>query len=115
VTEFKLKKIKILKYDRPSISKGYADQFLGIDISTHDMFIKPISEEMKNVFIGGEGFDLWLLWHAVKSDMKWTDSENALCIASGPMGGTPSYPGSGKKHCDGDIPHYGFRTGRWVR
>ncbi len=96
MSKFKLKDIKTLKYKRPPISRGYADQYLNIDISTHDMSIKPVSEEMKNVFIGGKGFDLWLLWHAVKSDTKWTDPENALCISSGPMGGTPSYPGSGK-------------------
>ncbi|MGD9307220.1 MAG: aldehyde ferredoxin oxidoreductase C-terminal domain-containing protein, partial [Desulfobacterales bacterium] len=96
MTEFKLKEIKTLKYDRPSISNGYADQFLGIDISTQDISINPVSEEMKKVFIGGKGFDLWLLWNAVKPTTKWTDPENALCISSGPMGGTPSYPGSGK-------------------
>jgi aldehyde:ferredoxin oxidoreductase len=51
---------------------------------------------MKNVFIGGKGFDLWLLWNAVHGTTKWNDPENAICIASGPMGGTPVYPGSGK-------------------
>jgi len=51
---------------------------------------------MKDVFIGGKGFDLWLLWNAVNSTTKWSDPENAICIASGPMGGTPVYPGSGK-------------------
>ncbi|MBW1753926.1 MAG: aldehyde:ferredoxin oxidoreductase [Deltaproteobacteria bacterium] len=51
---------------------------------------------MKAVFIGGKGFDLWLLWNAVSGTTKWNDPENAICIASGPMGGTPIYPGSGK-------------------
>ena len=45
---------------------------------------------------GEQGFDLWLLWNAVKPTTKWTDPVNAICIASGPMGGTPTYPGSGK-------------------
>jgi aldehyde:ferredoxin oxidoreductase len=51
---------------------------------------------MKEIFVGGKGFDLWMLWQAVKSTTKWDEPENTICIASGPMGGTPIYPGSGK-------------------
>jgi aldehyde:ferredoxin oxidoreductase len=96
MAEFQLEEIKILKYDRQLIDKGYADQFLSIDISKPDISIRQVSEEMKEVFIGGKGFDLWLLWNAVKPTTRWTDPENAICIASGPMGGTLNYPGSGK-------------------
>jgi aldehyde:ferredoxin oxidoreductase len=56
----------------------------------------PVTDLMKDRFIGGKGFDLWLLWQAITGDTRWNDPENAICIASGPMGGTPSYPGSGK-------------------
>jgi aldehyde:ferredoxin oxidoreductase len=96
MTEYKIETIDSFDYDRPEIEKGYANQTLSIDISESDVTIKPVTDEMKSVFIGGKGFDLWLLWHAVKSTTKWTDPENAICIASGPMGGTPMYPGSGK-------------------
>ena len=96
MAEYKLKDIKTFKYDRPPIIQGYAGQFLSIDISKLDISFNPVTEKMKKIFIGGKGFDLWLLWNAVKPTTKWTDPENALCIASGPMGGTPSYPGSGK-------------------
>jgi len=96
MAEFKLKEIKVQKYDRPEIDKGYANQTLMIDISKSAISVKPVTDQMKQVFIGGKGFDLWLLWNAVKGGTKWSDPENALCIASGPMGGTPSYPGSGK-------------------
>ena len=88
--------ITSIEYDRPEIEKGYANQVLGIDISKAEILTKPVSEEMKKKFIGGKGFDLWLLWQAVTPDTRWSDPENAICIASGPMGGTPSYPGSGK-------------------
>ena len=59
---------------------------------------KPVSEEMKDTFVGGRGFDLWLLWKALPKDrvVKWDDPENEICIACGPLGGTPVYPGSGK-------------------
>jgi aldehyde:ferredoxin oxidoreductase len=53
---------------------------------------------MKDTFIGGRGFDLWLLWNALPKNRiaKWDDPENEVCIACGPLGGTPVYPGSGK-------------------
>jgi aldehyde:ferredoxin oxidoreductase len=96
MAEYKMESLKTFNYDRPVIEKGYANQTLCIDISDGVISIKPVAEKMKNVFIGGKGFDLWLLWNAVHGTTKWNDLENAICIASGPMGGTPVYPGSGK-------------------
>jgi len=96
MTTLKTKEITTLKYERPAIDKGYANQTLRIDLTKESVTIKPVSEEMKNLFVGGKGFDLWLLWNAVKGRTRWDNPENAICIASGPMGGTPSYPGSGK-------------------
>ena len=96
MAEYKMESLKTFNYDRPVIEKGYTNQTLCIDISDDVISIKPVTEKMKNVFIGGKGFDLWLLWNTVHGTTKWNDSENAICIASGPMGGTPVYPGSGK-------------------
>lgn len=94
--EFKIKKIKTFDYERPAIQKGYANQTLHVNLFGSDISIKPVVKKMKDVFVGGKGFDLWLLWNAVKDTTKWNDPENAICIASGPLGGTPIYPGSGK-------------------
>ena len=96
MTELGVKEIKAFEYKRPDIEKGYANQTLAVDLSTSEISSKPVTDEMKQVFIGGRGFDLWLLWHAIKDTTKWNDLENAICISSGPMGGTPVYPGSGK-------------------
>jgi len=93
---FKTKEIKTFQYDRPVIERGYAGQTLSINLSNTDISIKPVTDNMKEVFIGGKGFDLWLLWNAVKGTTSWNDPENAICIASGPLGGTSVYPGSGK-------------------
>jgi aldehyde:ferredoxin oxidoreductase len=59
---------------------------------------RTVSKEMKEKFIGGRGFDLWLLWNSLPKDriVKWDDPENEICLACGPLGGTPVYPGSGK-------------------
>ncbi|MBW1766148.1 MAG: aldehyde:ferredoxin oxidoreductase [Deltaproteobacteria bacterium] len=96
MVEFKIKEIKTLNYDRPALQKGYSNQTLCVNLSDSHISIKPVTEKMKEVFIGGKGFDLWLLWNAVKGSTKWSDPENTICIASGPLGGTPIYPGSGK-------------------
>ena len=96
MTALKFKEIKTTSYKRPDIEKGYANQTLHINISDPAVSIKPVTKKMKEVFIGGKGFDLWLLWNAVKPDTKWNSPENEICIASGPLGGTPVYPGSGK-------------------
>ncbi len=92
----KVEKINTLSYKRPIIQKGYANQTLHVDISQSKVTIKPVTDTMKEIFIGGKGFDLWLLWHAIKDTTKWNDPENEICISSGPLGGTPIYPGAGK-------------------
>jgi aldehyde:ferredoxin oxidoreductase len=92
----KVKEIKSFKYKRPTIEKGYANHVLHINLSSSGICIGEVPEDTKKIFIGGKGFNLWLLWNSVKPTTKWYDPENAICIASGPLGGTPIYPGSGK-------------------
>ena len=96
MTQLNANSVKAMAYKRPVIEKGYANQTLGINLSDTTIDIKPVSAQMKALFIGGKGFDLRLLWDAVSGGTQWNDPENAVCIASGPMGGTPGYPGSGK-------------------
>ncbi|HEY9054991.1 MAG TPA: aldehyde ferredoxin oxidoreductase C-terminal domain-containing protein [Rectinemataceae bacterium] len=57
---------------------------------------KPVSEEMRLLFVGGKGFGLKLLWDATRPETKWDDPENAIVIAMGPICGNTNYPGSGK-------------------
>jgi aldehyde:ferredoxin oxidoreductase len=96
MTSWTLEELKTLDYERPTIEKGYANQTLYVNLSDSEITIKPVTDQMKEIFTGGKGFDLWLLWNAVKGTTAWNDPENAVCIASGPLGGTPNYPGSGK-------------------
>ena len=96
MTDLKVKEIKKIEYERPPIRRGYANQTLYVNLSDSTIASKPVSEKMKQTFTGGKGFDLWLLWNAVNSRTRWNSPENALCIACGPLGGTPTYPGSGK-------------------
>ena len=85
-------------YDLRRVDKGYNNRTLYINLTDNRIMSKSVIKEMKDLFIGGRGFDLWLLWNALPKDRitKWNDPENEICIASGPMGGIPIYPGSGK-------------------
>ena len=96
MSDYNLKLVKSTEYKRPEIDKGYTDQTLYVNISNQEMVIKPVDQKIKDVFIGGKGYDLWLLWNAVEATTQWNDPANAVCIAAGPLGGTPIYPGSGK-------------------
>jgi aldehyde:ferredoxin oxidoreductase len=86
------------KYSLGKVVRGYNRRTLYIDISKMQIAEKPVTEQMKAKFIGGRGFDLFLLWQALPKDRvaKWDDPENEICIACGPLGGTPVHPGSGK-------------------
>jgi aldehyde:ferredoxin oxidoreductase len=86
------------KYELHEVQKGYANRTLYINLSKSEIIIKPVTDEMKEKFIGGKGFDLWLMWNSLPKDriVKWNDPENEICISSGPLGGSIFYPGSGK-------------------
>ncbi len=83
-------------YAVPKVDRGYAGQTLYVDIASGHIESRPVTDEMKRIFIGGKGFGLWRLWHAVGPDTKWDDPENEIVIASGPLAGTILYPGTGK-------------------
>jgi aldehyde:ferredoxin oxidoreductase len=85
-------------YDQGTIERGYANRTLHINLTDMTLTSKPVTQKMKEIFIGGRGFDLWLLWNSLPHDriIQWHDPENEVCIACGPLGGTTIYPGSGK-------------------
>ncbi|MBN1661602.1 MAG: aldehyde:ferredoxin oxidoreductase [Anaerolineae bacterium] len=83
-------------YDVPQVVKGYASQTLHVDVGARTIAAKPVDERMKRTFIGGRGFDLWLLWNAVTGDTRWDSPENEVTISAGAIGGITQYPGTGK-------------------
>ena len=83
-------------YTPPLVERGYTGQTLYVNLSDNTITAKPVTEEMKQKFTGGRGFDLWLLWHGVEDGTKWNDPENEIVISSGPCGGITQYPGAGK-------------------
>ena len=120
-----LKKIAEWRYDRKPLSRGYNMRTLAIDVgavgaannapagtsadapagqapagaaaSASPAFCeKPVSAEMKRLFVGGKGFGLKLLWDGTGPSTAWDDPENEIVIAMGPICGNTNYPGSGK-------------------
>lgn len=93
-----MKLLAELTYDPQKINRGYTNRTLYINLTTNEIKIKAVTEEMKENFIGGKGFDLWLMWNGLPKDriVKWDDPVNELCIASGPLGASTYYPGAGK-------------------
>jgi aldehyde:ferredoxin oxidoreductase len=91
-------------YDVPKVHRGYAGQTLYVNVGAGQIEARPVTEEMKRIFIGGKGFGLWRLWHAVTPQTRWNDPENELVVASGPIGGTALYPGTGKSLVVGISP-----------
>ncbi|MCP4180455.1 MAG: hypothetical protein GY756_22055 [bacterium] len=83
-------------FEIAKIDKGYASRFLRIDLSKNEVKILPVSDQMKELWTGGKGFDLWLMFQEINKNTKWNSNENPICFASGPLGGATSFPGSGK-------------------
>ncbi len=84
------------RYEAPQVEGGYAGQTLYVNVSDNTLTAKPVDDKMKRMFIGGRGFDLWLLWNAVHGNTKWDSPENEVVISAGPIGGITQYPGTGK-------------------
>ena len=83
-------------YELRPVERGYANRTLYVNLEKNTISEKPVTQQMKDLFTGGRGFGLKLLWDAVKPETKWNDPENELIIANGPICGITAYPGSGK-------------------
>ena len=85
-----------MPYKPQPLARGYTGQTLYVNVGNGKIEARPVTQQMKDVFIGGKGFGLWRLWNAVTSKTQWNDPENAIVVSSGPVGGTTAYAGSGK-------------------
>jgi aldehyde:ferredoxin oxidoreductase len=86
-------------YKKQEIERGYANRTLHIHLSKQKVKEKKVSDEMKQLFTGGRGFGLKLLWDEIKPSTRWNSDENELIITTGPLCGATQYAGSGKSIC----------------
>ncbi|GAB6171159.1 aldehyde ferredoxin oxidoreductase C-terminal domain-containing protein [Paradesulfitobacterium aromaticivorans] len=98
------KLLATFNYQLGKLDKGYANRTLYVNLSTNTFAEKPVTEFMRQKFIGGRGFGLKLLWDGINDNTKWNDPENELIIAPGPIGGITQYPGAGKSYVVGLSP-----------
>ncbi len=88
--------LKEYSYEIKALDKGYANRTLYINLDDNHIEEQPVTQFMKDKFVGGKGFGLYKLWHATKPETRWQDPENEIIIAPGPVCGITQYPGTGK-------------------
>ena len=93
------------KYELKPIIKGYNNRTLYVNVGENIIKEKPVSQQMKDKFIGGKGFGLRLLWDGTRPDTKWNDPENEIIISPGPIAGITQYSGTGKSIVVAISPH----------
>ena len=90
------KVLKEITYTPSLPDKGYTNRTLYVNVGSLEITEKPVTQQMKDVFIGGRGFGLYHLWNAVKPTTRWNDPENEIIISPGPVAGMTQYAGTGK-------------------
>ena len=74
------------------LERGYANRSLRIDLSSLGITELPVTQQMKDLWVGGKGFDLWYTLQEISAQTRWDSPENPICFASGPLGGTRRSP-----------------------
>ncbi|MBF8267043.1 MAG: hypothetical protein HW388_551 [Dehalococcoidia bacterium] len=75
-------------------TKGYAGKLLRVDMTTERVWDEPLDEATLRAYVGGTGLGVKILYEEVPPGVQWSDPENRLILATGPLGGT-SMGGSG--------------------
>ncbi len=84
------------RFDPVGLERGYAGRTLRIDVGAEEFRIDPVDQQMKDLWTGGKGFDVWLMSKEIDRDTTWDAPNNPLCFSSGPLGGSTSVTGAGK-------------------
>ncbi|MBT3363424.1 MAG: hypothetical protein HN929_12300 [Chloroflexi bacterium] len=75
-------------------SYGYAGKVLRVNLSDRSVGEETLDEATLRRYLGGTGLGAKYLYENVPPGVKWSDPQNVLVLASGPLGGTNA-PGSG--------------------
>lgn len=106
-------------YTRATIDRGYTDQLLEINLSKSEISTRLISEKMRQMFVGGRGYCLKLVYDGTTSETRYDSEGNVLALAGGPFCGESGFAGTGKfivgaispltgTFCDSNVGGYFF-------
>ncbi len=73
---------------------GYAGKILRVDLTNRSVTTQSLDEAILRAHIGGTGLGARFLYDEVPTGTDWTDPQNRLSLATGPLAGT-QVPGSG--------------------
>ncbi len=109
----------MINYQKTKVVKGYTDRLLHVDLKNKKIEIKEISAETKNMFIGGRGYCLKMVYDGTEASTRYDSPENVLAFAGGPFCGENGFAGTGKfiigsispltrTFCDSNVGGYFF-------
>lgn len=70
------------------MANGYAGKILRVDLTKGRVTKEELSENVLRMYLGGTGLGAKYLYDEVPSEISWSDPENRMIWASGPLGGT---------------------------
>jgi aldehyde:ferredoxin oxidoreductase len=68
--------------------KIYGGKYLRVDLTSGRIWSEQLDEETYRKYVGGTGYGTKVLYEEVPPGVEWSDPENRLIVASGPLGGT---------------------------
>ena len=111
--------IASINYQKAKINKGYTDRLLEINLNDKTMTVTDIPQATKEMFVGGRGYCLKLVYDKTTAATRYDSPENVLAFAGGPFCGESSFAGTGKfiigsispltrTFCDSNVGGYFF-------
>ncbi len=111
--------IASISYQKVKIDKGYTDRLLEINLSDRTMVVKEIPQKTREMFVGGRGYCLKMVYDGTTAATRYDSPENVLAFAGGPFCGESSFAGTGKfiigsispltgTFCDSNVGGYFF-------
>lgn len=70
------------------MANGYVGKILRVDLTKGRVTKEEPSQEMWRMWVGGTGLGARYLYDEVRPEIKWSDPDNRMIWASGPLGGT---------------------------
>jgi len=67
---------------------GYAGKLLSVDLTNEHITDEEYDEKTARKYIGGTGIGAKYLFEEVPAGVEWSDQDNRIIVATGPLGGT---------------------------